>query len=167
MQKSTVGILAGGGAAAAGAVAAKLVGQNLYASSVASNPAAPSAIGQTLAAQPWIGALALGAVAAGILHFGLKKKEEAVAAAFSAAVVALPVAINSYVQSGTIAGLDPATQAALAKAGLGVAVAERGMNGAPTVELFQAPPALRLSGASNTGSSMSDGYAPVFGGQSF
>jgi hypothetical protein len=79
--------------------------------------------------------------------------------------------VSSFIENAAFGNItDPALVAALNAQGLDVAVAERGMNDAPSVELFSAPPALQLSGASNTpngSTSMSDGYAPVFGGQSF
>ena len=158
MQRSTLGILAGGGAAGVGHVAAKIVGQKMF----LSDPS--STVGATLARNPWIGALVGGGVAAGVLY-ATKKKDAAIVAALTGAAVAVPGVISKVIG----ASFNAEEQAKLGAGGLGVAVAERGMNGAPSVELFSAPPQLALSGSSNApgSSSFDTSYAPVFGGQGF
>jgi hypothetical protein len=168
MNRTTLGILAGGGSAAVGVAAGKAVGINLYAKSVAAGT--PSKVAHTIAKHPWIVGAVVGAASVGVLYF-TKKKDAVLPAALSAGAAILPSVVSSFVENAAFGNItDPALVAALNAQGLGVAVAERGMNGAPSVELFSAPPALQLSGASNTpngSTSMSDGYAPVFGGQSF
>lgn len=157
------GVLAGGGAAAA----AQLAGPWLASKSLAKDPS--SKVAAFLLLNPWASGLAVSGAVGGALWF-TKKKEAAIAALVSGALVSAPSAVGAILAKMQNPAL-PAPGSSPTN-GFGVAVAEpRGMGAAPRIELFSAAPeSIQLLAAPNAPESM--GVQPalnpaVFGGSSF
>lgn len=157
------GVVAGG----AGAAAAQLAGPWLASKSLAKDPT--SKVAAFVLMNPWASGLGVAAAVGGAL-WATKRKEAAIAALVSGALVSAPSAVGAILaKMQSPAALPPA---ASPTNGFGVAVAEpRGMGAAPRIELFSAAPeSIQLLAAPNAPESM--GVQPalnpaVFGGSSF
>lgn len=172
MTSNTLGILAGGGGAAAGVVVGKMLSKRSIDAAAKDKKDAPK-WATYLAEQPWAGGVAGGVIAIGGLYAA--KKKDAILPAFLAhAAVVAPVALIAYLAKADLPEAAAASESKPLEGvrrarGMGVAMASK-LGNRPSVTVF-GQSKLRLSGTSNTpyqSTNMASAAAvPVFGGSSF
>lgn len=177
LTSNTLGILAGGGGAAAGVVVGKMLSKRSIDAAAKDKKDAPK-WATYLAEQPWAGGVAGGVLAIGGLYAA--KKKDAILPAFLAhAAVVAPVALIAYLAKADLpaadssasssAGSAPAGTSAYRRRAMGVAMASK-LGNRPSVTVF-GQSKLRLSGTSNTPfqstNMASAASVPVFGGSAF
>lgn len=168
MTSNTLGILAGGGGAAAGVVVGKILSKRSIDAAAKDKKDAPK-WATYLAEQPWAGGVAGGVLAIGGLYAA--KKKDAILPAFLAhAAVVAPVALIAYLAKADMpAAPESKPLEGYSRRAMGVAMASK-LGNRPSVTVF-GQSKLRLSGTSNTPfqstNMASAASVPVFGGSAF